>query len=51
MPAPSRRGDVPLSLAGIRNPSQKQTKFRGCERVGWAFTFAAVDIIWRGCPS
>ena len=25
MPAPSRRGDVPLSLAGIRNPSQKRT--------------------------
>ena len=21
--------------------SQERTKFRGCERVGWAFTFAA----------
>ena len=31
---------------------QERTKFRGGERVGWAFTFAAAALqSWRGCQS
>ena len=28
-------------VMGIAIAGQERTKFRGCERVGWAFTFAA----------
>jgi transposase len=28
---------------------QDKTKFRGCDRVGWAFTFAAAAYAWFGC--
>jgi hypothetical protein len=30
---------------------QEKTKFRGRDRVGWAFIFTAAAYNWRGCPT
>lgn len=47
--AVSIRKQIEEAFSGIKNVAgQDKTKFRGCNRVGWAFIFAvaAYDLVW-----